>query len=193
MLAVLAVLLIVGGALVAGLLATRLDQRKEMLVAANTIKAGHVIELSDLASASVSANVNSLIPAEKVNEIVGQTARVEVTQGEFLASTQILASPAVKDGTTLTGLSLAVGRFPAGGLRPGDVVTLVNVKDGSTAVTSAQILEAVPTSGNANEWTSGSVISLLVHKDDSAKVARLGAEESIAIAVTATGHAIGDF
>lgn len=193
LLAVLAVLLIVGGALVAGLLAARLDQRTEMLVAAETLKAGHVIELTDLASTSVAASAGALIPAERAREVVGQTVRVEVTKGELLQSTQLDPAPAVKEGQTLVGLSLSVGRFPAGGVTPGDVVTLVNVKDATTAVVSAQVVEAFPASGNEKEWTSGAVISLLVPKAEASKVARLGAEESIALAVTATGHPIGDF
>ena len=47
LLAALAVLLIVGGALLAGLLAMRLDQRAQMLAAKDTIKAGQVIDKED--------------------------------------------------------------------------------------------------------------------------------------------------
>lgn len=189
----LAVLLIVGGALMAGVLALRLDQRTEVLMAGHTLKAGHVIEVTDLVSTPVAASAGALIPAERASEVIGKTVRVEVTEGELLQSTQIDSSPGVKEGTSLVGLSLAVGRFPAGGVRPGDVVTLVNVKDATVAVASAQVLEALPASGSEKEWTSGAVVSLLVPKTEASQVSRLGAEESIALVVTATGRSIGDF
>ena len=131
LLAALAVILIIGGALLAGLLAARMDQREEMLVVAETIEAGQTIKLESLASTPVAASSSTLIPASRADEIVGQIARVELTKGEFVQTTQITDSAPTADGRTIVGLSLEAGRFPAAGLSPGDVVDVVNVAGGS--------------------------------------------------------------
>ena len=73
LLAALAVLLIVGGALLAGLLAMRLDQRVQMLAAKDTIKAGQVIDKEDLVSASVSSDLTTLVRADQIDQVVGRT------------------------------------------------------------------------------------------------------------------------
>ena len=74
LLAALAVLLIVGGALLAGLLAMRLDQRVQMLAAKDTIKAGQVINKEDLVSASVASDLTTLVRADQIDQVVGRTA-----------------------------------------------------------------------------------------------------------------------
>ena len=192
LLAALAVILIVGGALIAGLLAMRKDQREEMLMAADTIEAGHEIELADLVSAPVSATGSALIPASRANTVVGMTARVQISKGELIQTTQLSADSPVGNGRTLVGISLETGRFPAGGLSAGDVVTIINIKDGSAAVTRAQVLEAAPSSGTAGDWSSGAIVSLLVPQEEAGSTATLGAAGNAAVVVTATHQPIGD-
>lgn len=192
LLAALAVILIVGGALIAGLLAVRMDQREEMLMAADTIEAGQEIELADLVSAPVSATGSVLIPASRAGEVVGMTARVQISKGELIQTTQLSADSPVGDGRTLVGISLETGRFPAGGLSAGDVVTVIDIKDGSAAVARAQVLEAAPSSGTADDWSSGAVVSLLVPREAAGSTATLGAAGNAAVVVTATHQPIGD-
>ena len=192
LLAALAIILIVGGALIAGLLAVRMDQREEMLMAADTIEAGQQIELADLVSAPVSATGSVLIPASRAGEVVGMTARVQITKGELIQTTQLSADSPVSDGRTLVGISLETGRFPAGGLSAGDVVTVIDIKDGSAAVARAQVLEAAPSSGTAGDWSSGAVVSLLVPREAAGSTATLGAAGNAAVVVTATHQPIGD-
>lgn len=192
LLAALAIILIVGGALIAGFLAVRMDQREEMLMAADTIEAGQQIELADLVSAPVSATGSVLIPASRAGEIVGMTARVQITKGELIQTTQLSADSPVGNGRTLVGISLETGRFPAGGLSAGDVVTVIDIKDGSAAVSRAQVLEAAPSSGTAGDWSSGAVVSLLVPREAAGSTATLGAAGNAAVVVTATHQPIGD-
>lgn len=192
LLAALAIILIVGGALIAGFLAVRMDQREEMLMAADTIEAGQQIELADLVSAPVSATGSVLIPASRAGEIVGMTARVQITKGELIQTTQLSADSPVGNGRTLVGISLETGRFPAGGLSAGDVVTVIDIKDGSAAVARAQVLEAAPSSGTAGDWSSGAVVSLLVPREAAGSTATLGAAGNAAVVVTATHQPIGD-
>ena len=87
---------------------------------------------------------------------------------------------------SLVGISLETGRFPAGGLSAGDVVTVIDIKDGSAAVARAQVLEAAPSSGTAGDWSSGAVVSLLVPREAAGSTATLGAAGNAAVVVTAT-------
>ena len=169
-----------------------MDQREKMLMAADTIEAGQQIELADLVSAPVSATGSVLIPASRAGEIVGMTARVQITKGELIQTTQLSADSPVGNGRTLVGISLETGRFPAGGLSAGDVVTVIDIKDGSAAVARAQVLEAAPSSGTAGDWSSGAVVSLLVPREAAGSTATLGAAGNAAVVVTATHQPIGD-
>ena len=192
MLAALAVLLIVGGALLAGLLANQMDQRVQVLAAGDTIRAGEVITKEDLMSASVSSDLRTLIRADQIDQVVGRTARVEVSKGQLLDTSQIATTPMPGGDKQVVGISVASGRFPAWGLGSGDVVNVVDVGTQSVSVDDAQVLKAVPSSGTDNDWTSGAVISLIVDKKDAAKLASASANGTIALVQTATNQPIKD-
>lgn len=192
MLAALAVLLIVGGALLAGLLANQMDQRVQVLAAGDTIRAGEVITKEDLMSASVSSDLRTLIRADQIDQVVGRTARVEVSKGQLPDTSQIATTPMPGGDKQVVGISVASGRFPAGGLGSGDVVNVVDVGTQSVSVDDAQVLKAVPSSGTDNDWTSGAVISLIVDKKDAAKLASASANGTIAVVQTATNQPIKD-
>ena len=192
LLAALAVLLIVGGALLAGLLANQMDQRVQVLAAGDTIRAGEVITKEDLMSASVSSDLRTLIRADQIDQVVGRTARVEVSKGQLLDTSQIATTPMPGGDKQVVGISVASGRFPAGGLGSGDVVNVVDVGTQSVSVDDAQVLKAVPSSGTDNDWTSGAVISLIVDKKDAAKLASASANGTIAVVQTATNQPIKD-
>jgi len=126
--------------------------------------AGRAIKLEDLASTPVAASSSTLIPASRADEIVGQIARVELTKGEFVQTTQITDSSPTADGHTIVGLSLEAGRFPAGGLSPGDVVDIVSVVNGSgSSGTSAA--NPGPGSGGGSGSSSGSGTAPLERSD----------------------------
>ena len=74
MLAALAVLLIVGGAAAAGLLALRADTRVPVLVAARDIATGEQITAEALSTTPVAAEGTLLIPANRLDELVGTYA-----------------------------------------------------------------------------------------------------------------------
>ena len=192
LLAAPAVLLIVGGALLAGLLANQMDQRVQVLAAGDTIRAGEVITKEDLMSASVSSDLRTLIRADQIDQVVGRTARVEVSKGQLLDTSQIATTPMPGGDKQVVGISVASGRFPAGGLGSGDVVNVVDVGTQSVSVDDAQVLKAVPSSGTDNDWTSGAVISLIVDKKDAAKLASASANGTIAVVQTATNQPIKD-
>ena len=64
--------------------------------------------------------------------------------------------------------------------------------DGSTPISGAQVLDAVPTSGKDGNWTSGATVSVLVPSAQGSSAAALGASGNAAVVVTAAGQPIGD-
>ena len=190
LLAALAVLLIVGGALLAGLLAMRLDQRAQMLAAKDTIKAGQVIDKEDLVSASVSSDLTTLVRADQIDQVVGRTARVEISKGQLLDTSQLATDPVPGGDLQVVGVSNNAGRFPAGGMQPGDKINVVDIGTQNVIVSDAQVLAAKPSSGTSDDWTSGAVISVLVDKKGAAKLASASANGTIAVILTASGQPI---
>lgn len=104
-------------ALLAGLLAARMDQREEMLVVAETIEAGRF-------------PTAGLSPSDVVDV-------VNVYAGSGAGTPGTGPSP---------GATPVPDAAPADGSRTGP---------GSSTVTRAQVLNAVPSSGKDGDWTSG--------------------------------------
>ena len=192
LLAALAVLLIVGGALLAGFLATRMDNRVQVLAAASTLRPGHVITADDLAATPVSAEIRTLVPASQIDQVIGRTVRVEVTKGQLLDTSQLTTGPVPGQGAQVVGATLEAGRFPASGLGPGDVVDLVDTSIGAVLAQDVQVLDAVPRSDGAKDWSSGAVVSLIVPQARAANLATLGASGNVAVILTARNQPIGD-
>ena len=163
-----------------------------MLAAADTIQAGETIAKEDLVSASVSSDLRTLIPADQIDQVIGRTARVEVAKGQLLDASQISTAPVPGGDQQVVGVSVASGRFPAGGLGAGDMVDVVDVGNQSVSIEGAQVLKATPSSGTDNDWTSGAVISLVVNRNDAAKLASASANGTIAVVQTATNQPIKD-
>jgi len=90
----------------------------------------------------------------------------------------------------VVGVSANAGRFPAGGLQPGDKVDIVDIGSQNIIVSDAQVLAAKPSSGTSEDWTSGAVISVLVDKKGAAKLASASANGTIAVVLTASGQPI---
>src|SRR5918998_1807420 len=73
-LAALAVLLIVGGAAIAALLAMRVDERTPVLRLAGDVAAGEQITAEHLETTQVAAELDTLIPESQESQVVGQYA-----------------------------------------------------------------------------------------------------------------------
>jgi flagella basal body P-ring formation protein FlgA len=193
-LAALAVLLIVGGAAVAGLLAMRTDQRVAVLVAATTIPAGGQITQESLTTTQVAGEDTLLIPASQLDQLVGQYARVEIRDGQLIDTQMVGDSGLLQPGRVAVGAALAPGRLPASGLQSGDVVDLVRVGDGEGEVI---VEEAIVSSANEGAdstagGAAGYVVTFIVDRDDAATVSAVGAANQLAAVLVSRGSAIGD-
>ena len=130
--------------------------------------------------------------ADQIDQVVGRTARVEISKGQLLDTSQLATNPVPGGDLQVVGVSVNAGRFPAGGFQPGDKVDIVDIGSQNVIVSDAQVLAAKPSSGTKDDWTSGAVVSVIVDKKNAAKLASSSANGTIAVVLTATGQPIKD-
>lgn len=124
-LVVLAVLLIVAGALGTAGAVNRAGHRVAVLVLARDVPEGAAIAAADLSTVDVSASGLSDIPAAAASTVVGERAAVPLVAGTLLTRQALQAGPALGPGEEVVGLALRAGQLPAEGLSVGDHVSVV--------------------------------------------------------------------
>jgi hypothetical protein len=191
-LAALAVLLVAGSAAVAGLLALRIDDRVDVLVARADIPAGTQITESMLAVAPVAAQGVDLIPASQRSRVVGRYAAVPIPAERLIDARMVSDRSALRAGSVAVGVVLAPGTAPAGGLQQGDRVTVYGTDAEGKVLTSEAVVSSVkaPESGTFGSTGSDSVATLIVPESVAAAVTAASAAGKIAIGLTERGASI---
>lgn len=197
----LAVLLIVGAAAIAGLLAVRVDDRQPVLVAAHSISVGDPITLADLAVQRVAGDGLSVLPADSAKRLVGTFASQNIPQGRLLDRDMFADQGFLKTGTVAVGVTLAAGRMPASGLSSGDVVQVIQVANGKpTVLVPSAVVSRPPSSdsgaggggsflggGGASSSSGAGVATLIVSPDVAPQVAAAAAANQIAVILVTRG------
>jgi hypothetical protein len=130
----LALVLVVGGGLLVGLLVQSAAERSTVLAAARSIAPGQVITDADLRVVDVGVDGEaSLVAASARSSIVGKVAVVGIPEGALLAPGQVAAGGGIEAGMVVVGALLAPGDLPVATLRARDAVTLVAVSGGQGA------------------------------------------------------------
>lgn len=192
----LAILLIVGGAAVAGLIAVRIDNRVPVIVAARPIAVGATITADDLATSRVASEGLTLIGSSQVSEVVGKFAAQNIPQGRLLDSAMLSTSGFLREGSAAVGVKLESGRVPASGVIAGDTVQVVAV--GGEKAGEALVERAVVASVNSPSSSSGGIVggssssggttaTLIVDADDAAAVATASGGDGIALVLLSRG------
>ncbi|NUR10018.1 MAG: hypothetical protein HOQ22_18155 [Nocardioidaceae bacterium] len=155
-LAAIAVLLIVGGALVAGLLAIRMDSRVQVIAVSHTIEPGHRITAGDLVSRQIATDERmSLIGWQYRDQVIGKFfARATIYQGMLLDQKTLTRQNPVEAGRAIVSVQLNPALTPKE-LAKGDLVQVVRASDGST------------TRDDAKDLTQGLVMSVTRPEKDS--------------------------
>ncbi len=196
MLAALAVLLIVGGAAVAGLLALRADERVPVLVLARPVAAGSQITEDDLRTTPVASEDTLLVPASQMSEVLGTYARVGLSKDQLLDTSMLSPTGPLQAGLVAVGAELAPGRMPASGLLPGDIVQLVSVAEGAGRVLVDDALVSATRdksqSANAGSAGSGITATFIVDTKDAPAVAAVGASGDLAVVLVTRGQPIDE-
>lgn len=128
---ILAVLLIVGGAALAGLLALRLDSRVPVVVLAQDVPAGTQITSANLTTTPVAADGLKLIEESQIDQVLGTYTTVPLTKGQLLDTASLTQTAPIGVDRVQVGIPIEAGRAPTT-LRSGDLVRLVRVGDGNS-------------------------------------------------------------
>lgn len=198
----LAVLLIVGAAAVAGLLALRIDTRVPALVAARPIAVGQQITKDDLAEERIAGDGLTVLGASELSQVVGSYAAQDIPRGRLVDAAMIQTQGFLKSGTVAVGVSIPVGRMPANGLRPGDRVQVVQVLEGqATVLVEEAIVSSVPSASaggggiiggpaSAGDGAGSTTATLITSPADGPKVAAASAANRIALILLRRGESL---
>jgi len=149
------VLLIVGGALVAGLLAIRMDDRADVIAVTRTIEPGAKITDQDLRSVKVASDADvPLIGYQFKDQIIGTYAKGTIYKGSLLDQNMYVEQSPVGEGRAIVSVLLNPALTPKE-LAEGDLVQVVRAADSTSSA------------GSAKDITRGLVISVTRARQDS--------------------------
>jgi hypothetical protein len=194
--AALAVLLIVGGALVSAYLVMASGQRTPVIRVGHQVAAGQRIPIDALEEVEVSAAADlDVIPWSDRDKVTRTYATVTLVKGALLTNGMISGSESVSKGTVVIGLALKPGQLPAGGLQPGDRVALYAVAaDGTTGGQDGSLLAPEATvfdvrQPGENDVESDQVqVSVAVPPDQAPQVTEAASSGGIAVALLPAGE-----
>jgi membrane-associated protease RseP (regulator of RpoE activity) len=154
-LAAIAVLLIVGGALVAGLIAIRMDSRVEVIAASDSLQPGQKITADDLTPVQIASDSRvKLIGWKYRDKIVGSYAKGTIYKGMLLDVQMLDSKSPVGEGRAIVSVQLNPDLTPSQ-LAKGDLVQVVRASDNAA------------TGSAAKDLTQGLVLSVSKAKKDS--------------------------
>lgn len=193
-LAAIAVLLIVGGAALAGLLALRLDSREPVLVVTQDVPAGTKITTKFLGTTRVASEGLKLIPEKNAREVLDTYARTSLSAGQLLDTTVLTRADPVGDDQVEVGIPLTDGQVPPE-LGSGDEVRIVRLGDGSVPVRPLAVglvLSSSTIEGSGLSGGGGSSARVLVPAGAADEVIDAAGNEVLGIALIRRGVSIDD-
>ena len=187
--AVLGALVVAVCAFGIGSWALSVGHRTQVLVVSRSVPAGSVIQASDLTTAGVAADHSvSAIPAGDAGQVVGKVATDNLIPGTLLVRSEVGGGPQLPIGSSVVGLALKPGLFPAG-LQPGDRVSVVDTPTQGGGSSIASVLDSVATVfsiGTSPDGTS-TLVSVLVPSADASAVASAGAQGNVSLVLVGGG------
>jgi SAF domain len=181
--AALGVLLVSVCALAIGTWASTVGHRTQVLVVTRAVPAGSVIQAADLTTAGVAADHRvAAIPASAEYQEVGKVASVGLVPGSLLERSQVGTGPAIRQGTSVVGLDLKGGAFPAE-MAVGATVEVVSTPSQGASATAGTVLAASSTVlSMASDLTgAGTLISVAVPVGEAPSVTSAGAGEGVSL------------
>lgn len=168
-LAALALLLIVGGALLAGVLALRMDSREAVLVARTDIAPGTQITEEMLAEAQVASDTLHTIDVEQAAQVVGTYATTTIPADSLVEESSLSAEAPVSGDRAVVAVALNPALTPTD-LTSGDLVEVVRVSGSSgggssnqaTSLTEGLVLSVNRSRGDDLGGAQSTTVNLLV-------------------------------
>jgi SAF domain len=121
----IAVLLVVGSALLTMQLYRSAGERKPYLVLVNDVPVGQRLTDADLRTAEIATDVGvTAVPAGNRASVVGQVVRTPLAKGQLLTTSALATDSVVPQGKAVVALSVPEGVVPDN-LRSGDRIWLI--------------------------------------------------------------------
>jgi hypothetical protein len=175
----LAVLLVVGGALAAVVMAGNLGDRTAVLAAARDIDAGERIDAAAVRVVDVAVPEGVAVVAEPDRGlVVGRVASAPIPAGTLLHADMASGGPAVAEGEVVVGALLNPGELPLADLRPGSRVALV-VVPGDGGGPARELGEATVFAAVAGPQAGSRLVSLAVEEGLAAEVSTAAAGQRL--------------
>ncbi|MGA9748005.1 MAG: SAF domain-containing protein [Nocardioides sp.] len=154
--AALALVLIVGGALVAGLLAIRMDSRVEVLVASTDIAPGSEITSQNTTTVPIAYDDLNVFPESIADEAFGLYAKTPIRQGMLLDGYMLAQEDPIGDDRAIVSVVLSPALAPEKELQAGDLVEVVRASGSSAGgETAVRITQGLVLSINAPKEKDG--------------------------------------
>lgn len=187
-LALLALLLVLLGALGSALLVYRTSDRTEVLVASDTINQGQTVTAEDFTVTEVAfEDGTQLVPATALEAFVGSSSVTHIPPGTLISSQMFTPTQLQPEGAQLVGVVVpSVGR-PAEGFRTDDIVRVygVRVAQGNQEGEVEELVAAakVVSAGTISETRDTLHVTLLLPEEAAADVIGASAGGTAALSV----------
>ncbi|MDX6744531.1 hypothetical protein [Actinocorallia sp. A-T 12471] len=196
-LAALAVLLILGGALVSAYLVVQSGKRVTAISVAKPVAAGEQIPLDALESVTVSnTGVEFLNWSERAN-VVKAYAAVPLVPGTLLNNNMITSEAQVAKGRLIVGLALKPNQYPAEGLSIGDTLALYSMGGSDKSPrplllsADAEVRQVVAPSATSRASSSGELlVSISVKPEEAQAIALASSAGAVTVAVVPPGTTV---
>jgi hypothetical protein len=180
--------LVAVGALLAAYAYSSINDTREVLVVADDVARGEVIEAEDLKVARVSVDpALTPVSATERSSLEGRRAAVDLWAGTLLTGHAIADNLVPAEGESLVGVSLTPAQMPAEPLYTGDAVRIVTTPGDQGEVTDQPpvTIEATVVGVSRIEETGETVVDVSVPHERSADLAARAATGKVALVLDA--------
>lgn len=181
------VLAVALGGLGAAVLYGSVADSQSVVAVKRTVYRDQPITADDLGLVSLATSPGlESVPAEQLEDVVGQTALVDLVEGSLL-SPRGFGAAVVDPGSVRLGLRLAPGRLPVSELPPGTSVLLVAVAPDGGTPADATSYEGRVASAAVELADGATVVDVAVGEANAEQVARLAASDQLVVVRRAEG------
>lgn len=180
--------LVAAGALLAAYAYTSVNDTQEVLVVANDVARGEVIEADDLKVVRISVDpAVTPVSAGERSSIEGSRAAVDLWSGALLTQHAVTDNLVPAEGDSLVGISLTPAQMPSEPLYAGDTVRIVSTPGDQGDVTEETpvTIEATVVGVSRIEETGETVVDVSVPHEKSADLAARAATGKVALVLDA--------
>ncbi|MFM7093738.1 MAG: SAF domain-containing protein, partial [Actinomycetota bacterium] len=133
----LGLVLVIGGALAASLLASKRTETVQVVAAASDLVRGHEVSAGDLVAVEMESRfAQSMTSAADAQELLGKRLAADVSAGTPIMPELVEVTPALRAGEEVVALRVEVGDVPTS-IAAGDSVRIVLVPDPSVSTDTA--------------------------------------------------------